>query len=195
MYLLVAALRLLPFLNQGKDYMKQGLCVALVLAAFGLLASAADKAAPTQVERGREVFLSSSKVTACATCHAMAGLGTAVAPDLTTMASFAPPRGFVATMRMSMTEKVLLVKTADGAFPAVLKQEQSDQSEFFDLGQTPPVLRKLTAKQIVSSERDQKWQHPPASVEYTSQELADLVGFLKWAATGSQKEIKPSEVD
>ena len=125
----------------------------------------------------------------------MAGVGTAVAPDLTTMASFAPPRGFVATMQMTMTEHVQSVKTAEGLFPAILKQKQGDESEFFDLSQTPPVLRKLSAKQIVSIERDQKWQHPPTSVEYTSQDLADLIGFLKWAATGSQKEIKPSEVE
>ena len=176
--------------------MNKGLFGALVFAALGLpLVLAADKAAPTQVERGREVFLSSSKAAACATCHAMAGLGTAIAPDLTTMASFAPPRGFVATMRMSMTEHVVLVKTADGAFPGLFKQKQGDESEFFDLSQTPPVLRKLATKQIVSSERDQKWQHPPASVDYTSQELADLIGFLKWAATGSQKEVKPGEVE
>src|SRR5713226_3512825 len=151
---------LLQFLNQGKDYMEKGLCVALVIAAMSLPpALAEDKPLSAQVRRGREMFSNPSKGTACATCHFMAGVGTAVAPDLTTMASFAPPRGFVATMRMTMTEHVQLVKTADGAFPGILKQKQGDESEFFDLSQRPPLLRKLAAKQIVSSERDQKWQH------------------------------------
>jgi hypothetical protein len=40
-----------------------------------------------------------------------------------------------------------------------------------------------------------KWKHPPALAGYTSQELADLIGFLKWAATGTQKEVGPAEVE
>jgi hypothetical protein len=39
------------------------------------------------------------------------------------------------------------------------------------------------------------WKHPPASAGYTSHELADLIGFLKWAATGSQKEIKVADIE
>ncbi len=44
-------------------------------------------------------------------------------------------------------------------------------------------------------DRDTVWRHPPALVDYNAQELADIIGFLRWAATGSQKEIKPSEVE
>jgi hypothetical protein len=43
--------------------------------------------------------------------------------------------------------------------------------------------------------QNRTWKHPPASAGYTSQELADLIGFLKWASTGSQKEIKAAEVE
>ncbi len=175
--------------------MKPTLCIASVLA-LALPLLAADKAPePPQAQRGRQLFLKSTKGIACANCHSMAGLGTAIAPDLTTMATYAPPRGLVATMHMTMTEHVQSVKTADGSFPGLLKQKQGDTSEFWDLSQTPPVLRKLTAKQIVSVDRDQKWQHPPSVTEYTSQELADLVAFLRYAATGSVKEIKPAEVE
>ena len=175
--------------------MKTTLCVASVLA-LALPMLAADKAPETtQVQRGHQLFLKSTKGIACANCHSMAGIGTAIAPDLTSMATYAPPRGLVATMHMTMTEHVQSVKTAVGSFPALLKQKQGDESEFWDLSQTPPVLRKLTAKQIVSVERDQKWQHPPSVTEYTSQELADLVAFLRYAATGSVKEIKPADVE
>lgn len=149
---------------------------------------------PAQATRGRELFLKTSKGIACATCHSMAGLGTAIGPDLSKMA-FAPPRGIVSTMHMSMTEYVQEVKTDEGTFPGIVKQKQDDESEIWDLSQTPPVLHKLTSKQIVSMKRDQKWKHPPSTVEYTSQELADIVGFLKWAASGSMKEIKPEDVE
>jgi len=171
------------------------LCVVSVFAlAIPLLA--ADKAAePPQSRRGRDLFQNSTKGIACATCHNMAGLGNAIAPDLTTMATYAPPRGLVATMHMTMTEHVQLVKTDKGSFPGLLKQKQGDVSEFWDLSQTPPVLRQLQAKEIISLDRDQKWQHPPAVTEYTANELADLVAFLRYAATGSVKEVKPADVE
>ena len=59
----------------------------------------------------------------------------------------------------------------------------------------PPILRKLTSKQIFSMTQNRDWEHPPASAGYTSQELADLIGFLKWASTESQREIKASDVE
>jgi mono/diheme cytochrome c family protein len=156
---------------------------------------AADKAPLTaQAQRGLEIFLHSAKGTACGTCHQMAGLGTAIAPDLSMMAGMATVHSMVATIRMTMTNTVLRVKTPNGSFPALLKQKQGDESEFWDLSQTPPVLRKLTSKEIVSSDRDTKWPHPPATIDYTAQEFADLIGFLQWAATGSQKEVKASEI-
>jgi len=55
--------------------------------------------------------------------------------------------------------------------------------------------RKVTEKQIGGMKANTKWKHPPASAGYTSDELADLIGFLKWAATGTQKEVAPAEVE
>jgi cytochrome c1 len=147
-----------------------------------------------QAKRGQEIFLHSTKGTACGTCHQMAEIGTAVGPDLSMMAGMATIHSMVATIRMTMTNTVLSVKTANGAFPAVLKQKQGDVSEFWDLSQMPPVLRKLASKEIVSSDRDTKWPHPPATIDYTAQEYADIIAFLQWAATGSQKEVKASEI-
>jgi len=175
--------------------MRTTLCGVLGLAMISVALTAADKAPITaQGQRGREIFLHSAKGTACSTCHQMAEMGAAVGPDLSMMAGMATVHSMVATIRMTMTNTVLLVKTANGSFPAVLKQKQGDESEFWDLSQKPSVLRKLTAKEIVSSDRDTKWQHPPATIDYTPQEYADLIAFLQWAATGSQKEVKASEI-
>lgn len=171
------------------------LSVALVFALAGPCSLAEDKRpAPPQAQRGRDLFLKSVKGTACATCHEMAGIGTAVGPDLTRMASLGTPHNLVMTIRMTMTNEVQLVKTADGKFPGFLKQKKGDEIEIWDLSQTPPVPRKLTSKQITSMERDTQWQHPPAAAEYTAQEMADLIGFLRWVATGSPKEVKVTEV-
>jgi len=159
--------------------MRTTLCGVLGLAMISVALTAADKAPITaQGQRGREIFLHSAKGTACSTCHQMAEMGAAVGPDLSMMAGMATVHSMVATIRMTMTNTVLLVKTANGSFPAVLKQKQGDESEFWDLSQKPSVLRKLTAK----------------AIDYTPQEYADLIAFLQWAATGSQKEVKASEI-
>jgi len=169
--------------------------VATVSALVIAFATAADKRPTPQSERGRELFLKSPKGTACATCHSLDGAGTAIGPDLTRMASIGTPHVMVATIKMEMTNEVQLVKTHDAKFPGIVKTKEGDNVEVWDLSKRPPVLHKLTSKEIVSMERDTVWRHPPALADYNAQELADIIGYLRWAATGSQKEIKPSEVE
>src|SRR5271169_4795723 len=90
--------------------------LSILLGSISGVAIAQSKAPiSAQATRGREIFLKSSKGVACATCHSMAGLGTAIGPDLTNMASV-PPHGIVSTMHMSMTEYVQEVKTSEGTF-------------------------------------------------------------------------------
>ena len=171
-------------------------CCFSVLCGMMLFSAAAqNKPLPKQVERGRDLFQNSPKGTPCATCHTMAGLGTAIGPDLKALASVVPPRGMVMAIKMDMTQNVQEVKTAAGSFPGVLKLKEGDEVQLWDLSQMPPVLRKLTAKEIVSMARSEKWGHPPTSAGYTSQELADIIGFLKWAANGSVKEVKVDDVE
>lgn len=154
------------------------------------------KAAPTaQIERGRELFANSKKGVACKTCHQLGGIGTAIGPNLTNMASYGSVHSIVMTMHMTMTEHVYLVKTANNSFPGILKQKYGDRVEYYDLSQIPPVLRTLTAREIVSAVRDEKWRHPPALAHYSPQELADIVAFLKYASTGSQQEITATDID
>jgi hypothetical protein len=96
---------------------------------------------------------------------------------------------------MDMTSNVQEVKTTAGTFPGIQKLKQGDDFEIWDLSQMPPVLRKLTSKDIKSMTREEHWKHPPATAEYTSQELADIIGFLRWAATGSEKQIKVADIE
>ena len=176
--------------------MRNTLSIGLALAlAVPILAKDNDTPPTAQIQRGRDLFVKTPKGVACATCHQVAGEGTAIGPDLKTMGSMGTPHVIVMTMRMTMTTYVQSFKTAHGGtFPGMLKEKGKDETEAWDLSQMPPVLRKLPANEIVSVVRDQTWKHPPAAVDYTSQELVDLISFLRWAATGSVKEIKPSEV-
>lgn len=168
----------------------------LVLLGWLTIATAADQPITAQAERGRALFLKSPKGIACGTCHEIVGVGTAVGPDLRTLASAVAPKLLVMTMRMTVTAYVQDVTTSDGEFPGIEKgKRQGDQIEMWDLSTVPPVLRTMKASQVKSMKQSSTWKHPPAATRYEAQELADIVGFLKWGATGSQKEIKPTDVE
>jgi hypothetical protein len=138
--------------------------------------------------------VNSPKGTTCGTCHSMAGLGTAVGPDLKKLSSVVGPRGLVMTIRMTLTAYVQEVKSSQGNFPGILKQKDGDEIEIWDLSKNPPILRKLKSNQIESMKQNATWKHPPASAGYAPQELADIIGFLKWDSTGSQKEVTVAEL-
>jgi mono/diheme cytochrome c family protein len=176
--------------------MQRGLYLTLLFwLSLQVVASEDGQPIPAQAARGRELFLHSPKGTACGTCHAMAGIGTAVGPDLTKLAAAVGPRGIASAIRMTVTAYVQEVQSEGSTFPAIQKQKLGNKIEFWDLSHPPPALRKLNEKQIVSMKANTKWKHPPASAGYTSEELADLIGFLKWAATGTQKEVAIAEVE
>ena len=124
------------------------------------------------------------------------GDGTSAGPDLGRLASLAMPRGLVIAMRMTMTETVQSVTIAGykTAFPARVAEKKEGAYKIWDLSAVPPVLLTPTVKEVKSIERDQTWKHPPASAGFTSSELADLVGYLRWAATGNEKAVTVEEV-
>lgn len=176
--------------------MKKVLYAVLAPAILLSAANIQDKVPPTaQIQRGRELFLNSPKGTACKTCHEVAGVGTAIAPDMTTMAKYASLHSLVMTMHMKMTDNVLRFKTSAGNFPGIVKAKNGSTLEVYDLSKLPPQLRRLSLNQITSMDRDEQWKHPPAMANYNQQELADIISFLRWATTGAQAEIAPAEID
>jgi putative heme-binding domain-containing protein len=152
--------------------------------------------APTaQIDRGRDLFLHSSKGLACATCHSLEGRGVAVGPDLTRLAGVIGPRGLVMTIQMSMTAYVQQIELRNGrSFPGIQKEKEGDLLTIFDLSQTPAVERKVKSGDVASMKPNSKWTHPPASAGYTDQELADIVAYLKFVATGAVKEVGVNEL-
>lgn len=147
-----------------------------------------------QAERGKALFLKSAKGTACGTCHSMGSVGTEVGPDLSKLASLVPPRGLVMAIEMTMTAYVQDVKTTKGSFPGIQKQKKGDELEIWDLSKLPPVLRKFGAGEVLAMKSNEKWVHPATAAHYSGQELADIVGFLKFASTGLAKEVTPEEL-
>jgi Cytochrome c len=171
------------------------LLTTLVVLAASLGVAVAQQPPTDQTKRGLELFLKSPKGVPCGTCHEINGQGKPVGPNLKNIGSYGMPRGIVMAIRMSSTESVQLITPLTGtAFPARVVEKKDGQYKAWNLTGNTPELVTLAEKDIKTVERDQKWKHPPASVEYTNAEFADIVGFIKWAATGTVKTVTADEV-
>lgn len=149
----------------------------------------------SQIDRGRRLFLNSPKGTACATCHALENQGASIGPDLTRLACIIGPRGLVTTIQMTMTAYVQEIRLRNGRdFPGIQKQKEGNSLQVFDLSKTPPALLHLNSAEVVSMKTNSKWTHPPTAAGYSPQELADLIAYLKCAATGVAKEVSTDEL-
>jgi hypothetical protein len=139
-----------------------------------------------QVERGRKLFEKSSKGLPCGTCHSLDGIGKDVAPDLRRLAAIATPADLRRSIEMQRTVFVQEVQTSSGkAFIGLQRDIKGGTMEIWDLDMTPPALLQIKTADIVSMRENVKWGHPPASADYTRQELADVFGFIKSVATGN----------
>jgi len=174
--------------------MKQTPLFVFLLCSSSLTLMGAD--APTaQTQRGQELFLHSPKGLACATCHSLQGNGNSIGPDLTRLASVVGPKGLVMTIQMTMTAYVQEVALQNGrTFPGIQKSKEGDLVEIYDLSKTPAVLLKLKSSDVASMKPNTKWSHPPTSAGYTPDELADIIAYLKFVATGVAKEVKTSDL-
>jgi hypothetical protein len=167
----------------------------VTLVYWSTLAAQNRPEASVQVERGKHYFEASPKGLACATCHAIDGVGTPVAPDLRRLSGAVSPHDLMRTIEMVQTVFVQEIQTRDGRiFPGIQKQIEGNVIEVWDLSRTPAMLLKLKPAEIISMEENRTWKHPPASADYTKRELADIIGFLKWAASGEEKEITPADL-
>lgn len=169
--------------------------IALATATASLAVAASGDPATEQGKRGQKLFLASPKGTACGTCHELNGAGTPVGPDLKGIASYAMPRGIAMAIRMATTETVQTVTLPDDTkFAARVVEKKAGAYKLWKLSVMPPALLTLGEKDIKSLERDQSWKHPPAAAGYSPAELADIIGYLRWVATGNIKTVTEDEV-
>lgn len=132
---------------------------------------------PPQAARGRTLFSDPAREN-CAVCHAVAGRGIAIGPDLTAASAL--------LNRVHSTESrhVLTASLQSGEqFPALLVSQAGDEVRLYDLTSTPPVLRTFARSQIVSLKQGSAWRHDDVSKKYSAAELEDIVAYLRWAAT------------
>jgi len=105
------------------------------------------------------------------------------------------PRGLMKTIEMTRTVYVQEIETTDGrTFPGIQTQIAGNMVLVWDLSHAPPVQLDLKLGDIVSIKENKAWRHPPALAGYTPQELADIIGFLKFKATGEEHEVTPADL-
>jgi putative heme-binding domain-containing protein len=163
---------------------------ALVLAVAAPAGAQTD--VPAQAARGQEMFFKTAKPRACANCHALAGQGTAVGPDLKMWARF-PPRATATAIMAKLTDKVVDVRPKQGdAFPALKIDENDKAVTVFDLAAMQ--RREIARADVNEIGANTKWKHPPGQEEYTAEQLADLVAFIRWAGAKDRKPVAPDDV-
>ena len=151
----------------------------------------AQAAAPSQTDRGEALFFDAQK--GCAGCHALKGKGTAVGPDLTVIGKL-PPAAIAMAARSTVTQYVQVVKLkSKESFPAMTAAKDATSITLFDLSKTPPEKKVVGPDDIASTSGNDAWKHPPAVSKISAEQLADIVAYIKFAATGTRKAVDPSE--
>ena len=163
----------------------KGIVLALGLA---FLASAAD--IPQQAGRGKELFAEKN----CTNCHKLGDSGTAVGPDLTTIARLSP-KAIRVMLTATRTAYVVSVKQKGGAtFPAMKVSEDASGLKCYDLSQNPPTIRTLEKSEIASVTDNEKWVHPATGAKLEDAQIADLIAYIRFASFGDKKGVNPDDV-
>lgn len=148
-----------------------------------------------QIKRGRAIFLESEAGTRCSNCHSLEGKGTAAAPDLTRLAML-NPRAIKMAVLSTATQYVTMAKLKTGAsFPCMKAGETDTAWSLFDLSTNPPQAKTVAKGEIETFEPNSKWKHPPESAHLTAAQLADIISYMRFAAKGDTRAVKPEDVD
>jgi mono/diheme cytochrome c family protein len=152
----------------------------------------AQAAVPSQTDRGQALFTEAQN--GCFNCHALKGKGTAVGPDLTGIGHLAPA-AIAMGVRSTATQYVQNVKLKSGeSFPTMPGKKEQNGVSLYDLSKMPPELHVVQESDIASTGANDKWKHPPAIGKLTDQEIADVIAYVRFAATGTRKAVSPDEV-
>lgn len=151
----------------------------------------AQAAGPSQIDRGQALFMDAQK--GCVSCHVLKGQGTAVGPDLTGIGRLAP-QAIAMGVRSTATQYVQTVKLKSGeSFPAMPGKKGEKGVNLYDVSKMPPELRVVPEAEIGGYSANEKWKHPPATGKLTDQEIADVISYVRYAATGTKKTVTPDE--
>lgn len=149
---------------------------------------------PAQAARGKAIFFDSSKSAPCATCHELEKKGRKIGPDLTKIARLSP-KAIVISILSTRTVYAREVELKNkNKYPAMIVSEDANQVAFYNLAVVPPELIRVDKIAVYAIRDNALWRHPPESTGYTPEELADVIAYIRWAAYGDTKGVRPEEV-
>jgi mono/diheme cytochrome c family protein len=153
----------------------------------------AQAAVPPQIQRGEALFLDTSQ--GCTSCHSLKGHGAKVGPDLSAIGKIGS-RAIATAIHSTVTQYVQTVKLKSGeTFPGMPVAQDESCLQFYDLSKMPPELRRIDRPDLVTTLSQDAWKHPPAVGNYTDQQIADLVAYIRYVATGKAIAVQPSDVE
>ena len=136
---------------------------------------------PAEARPGHDLFFDATRISRCGTCHAVAGRGISIGPDLMTSGEPALPRGLP-------PKHVITARLKNGeVFPALRVEQDERFIKLYDLIAAPPVLRTLERSEITSLLEGSDWRHESAVRNYTDQELQAITAYLRWLKSSPQK--------
>jgi mono/diheme cytochrome c family protein len=159
---------------------------------FWIVLMLAQAAATQQVDRGEALFFGTEH--GCSSCHLLKGRGTAVGPDLRTIGRLTPAAIVMAVHSTAAQYVQDVTLKSKETFPAMPGAKDDKTIQLYDLSKTPPELRKMDLADIASMNGTTKWKHPPAVNKPTAQQMADIVAYIRYAATGARQAVDPADV-
>ena len=158
---------------------------------FWIVLMLAQATVTQQIDRGEALFFGTAN--GCSSCHLLKGRGTAVGPDLRGIGRLSPA-AVVMAVHSTAAQYVQDVKLkSNDTFPAMPGAKDDKTIQLYDLSKTPPELRKMDLTEIASMTNTAKWKHPPAVDKHTAQQLADIVAYIRYAATGARQPVDPAD--
>jgi mono/diheme cytochrome c family protein len=159
---------------------------------FWMVLMLAQATVSQQIDRGEALFFGTAN--GCSSCHLLKGRGTAVGPDLRGIGRLTPA-AIVMAVHSTAAQYVQDVRLkSKETFPAMPGAKDDKTIQVYDLSKTPPELRKIDLTEIDAMNNTSQWKHPPAVNKPTAAQMADIVAYIRYAATGSRQAVDPAEV-
>ena len=103
------------------------------------------------------------------------------------------PAAIAMAARSTVTQYVGVAKVkGESSFPAMTGKKDDKTVVLYDLSKMPPEKKEVAAGDFSMGAND-RWKHPPAAAKIGNEQLADIVAYIKYAATGSKKTIAPDD--
>ena len=155
--------------------------------------SAATRSLIGNAEAGKALFFDPAQAKSCRACHAFAGEGALIGPDLSKIGN-KPAREIFLSIIFPREAKdsryrttTLTLKSGDKVV-GIKKEEDADSIQIYDIAELPAVLRTIQKSDVAKAETAAESSMPgDYAAIYTIKQILDIVTFLK----SSDPQAKP----